>query len=77
MMDEGHKARSIRIEFEDGKLYTAEGQQAAQIFDWYLSCETLACIHGGAYRGPKFTESSLPMTPAREIERKFKSLAEE
>ena len=60
MMDEGHKAKSIRIVFEDGKVFTAEGKQAADIFDWYLSCETMNCIHGAAYQGEKFTISVGP-----------------
>jgi hypothetical protein len=58
-MDEGHKAKLIRIEFEDGKVYTAQDKQAADIFDWYLACESMNCLHGAAYRGQKFTEGLL------------------
>jgi len=54
------KATLIRVEFEDGTLYTAEGDQAAQIWDWYRAGEGMNCIHGAEYKGPRFTESTLP-----------------
>lgn len=49
------KATSLRVEFEDGTLYTAEGDTAAEIWDWLMAAEGMLCIHGGAYHGPQFT----------------------
>jgi len=63
---QNNKATLIRVEFDDGTLQTAEGDQAAQIWDWYRAGEAMNCIHGARYDGPKWTEGTLPASPARE-----------
>ena len=50
------KAILIRIEFDNGALLTAKGDQATQIWNWYRSTEVLNFIHGQRYIGPTFTE---------------------
>lgn len=57
MMDVGHKAKYIKVELEDGQVWTAENQGAAEILDWYLECENLAWNHGYRYKGIKFTQT--------------------
>lgn len=53
------KAVSIRIEYSDGLIDTAEGDAAEKIMAWYSGCETLAIIHGAEYKGPNFTQSEV------------------
>lgn len=45
------KAIKIRIEFDDGSVSTAEGDHAAEVYDWWNSCETMNFIHGIQYQG--------------------------
>ena len=49
------RATSFRVEWDDGSIWTAEGDVAAAVMDWYAGCETMTCVHGAAYRGPQIT----------------------
>jgi hypothetical protein len=49
------KAKWIRVELDNGKVLSAEGSQAAEIWEWLMAAESILCIHGGHYRGEPFT----------------------
>lgn len=46
----------IEVEYSDGTKGMAEGSDAKQIMNWWMSCETLAFIHGIKYSGPTLEE---------------------
>lgn len=56
------KATRIKIEFEDGSALEANGKQAADIMDWYSAGESMLCVHGGEYKGEKFTKIPAPLS---------------
>jgi len=47
------KITSIRIGYDDGTVDHANGDAAAQIWDWLLAGEGMALAHGAEYHGPK------------------------
>jgi len=46
----------VRIEQSDGTVYELRGEDAARVFKWWVSCETLAWVHGSEYDGPVLQE---------------------
>ena len=48
------------VEWDDGSTWSAEGEAAAKVMQWYQSGETMNCIHGAKYSGPQIT-----ITPGR------------
>jgi hypothetical protein len=51
------KAILFRVEWDDGTIWTAEGDTAAAIMKWYQGCESMNAIHGASYKGPQVTIS--------------------
>ena len=51
------KATAIRVELDDGTILTAQGEHAAEVWQFWGSCEVLAYVHGCTYQG-KPLESS-------------------
>lgn len=49
-------ARKIEIEYADGTIDRAEGEQAAAIWAWLESCQMFAVAHGAQYDGPQFAK---------------------
>jgi hypothetical protein len=49
------KVTHIEICYDDGSREFADGDAANQVWDWLMSAQTMLCIHGGAYKGPKLT----------------------
>lgn len=54
------KAKKIVIECEDGKTYTADGDAAATIWQWYQTAELQYLNHGAIYNGPSLTVTEAP-----------------
>jgi hypothetical protein len=49
------KAILFRVEWDNGAVWTAEGDVAAKVMQWYQGTESMACIHGARYSGPQIT----------------------
>jgi hypothetical protein len=54
------KAKLIRIEYDDGSVKEAVGEDAAKIMDHWIDCELFLANHGFAYSGPCLQETTLP-----------------
>jgi hypothetical protein len=52
----------MTVEFEDGKVLTAEGTDAFEIWQWLMAGQSMNYIHGARYQGPGFKET-LRATP--------------
>jgi hypothetical protein len=44
----------IEIEHSDGRIEFALDEDANQIWNWFVSAETMNLVHGAKYSGPKF-----------------------
>lgn len=49
--DSRPSATAIRIEFSDGHVLSAQKEAAEDIWNWWIACESMACIHGAQYKG--------------------------
>ena len=50
------KATYLRVEWDDGSVWTAEGDTAEKMMEWYLMCESFCCItRRFGYEGPQPT----------------------
>lgn len=45
------KATKVRIEYDDGSVYMAKGDDAEKLMQWYSGCEQMAMLHGHQYFG--------------------------
>jgi hypothetical protein len=57
------RAVKIVITYDNDSVDLATGDAATQIMDWYNSCQTMMFVHGGEYRGPKFTTLAAEEVP--------------
>ena len=54
---EHDKVIFIELRYASGKVQRAEGDDAAQIWNWIQSVESLAYVHGARYEGPQLKET--------------------
>lgn len=59
------RAISIKIEFDDGSILSAEDAAANNIWSWWQSAVTTAYIHGYDYKGPHLTKTNPRLEQAR------------
>ena len=52
------KATSIRIEFDDGSILSADESAANNIWSWWQAAQTTAFIHGYDYKGPQLEKTN-------------------
>lgn len=50
------KATKITIEYEDGSIKEAVGEDAGKIMEHWVNCEVFWSIHGFEYKGPCLKE---------------------
>ena len=55
-MKKENKVIKIRVEYEDGTIKEAEGQDADAIMKWWNSCELMAFVHGSEFKGNPLKE---------------------
>ena len=48
----GKKATRITVEYEDGSIQEAIGDDASKIMQHWISCEVICSVHGMEYNGP-------------------------
>lgn len=58
------KVKMLMVLYEDDSADIAMNDAAEKIWDWWRSCETMNCIHGAQYTGPKFTHINPNGNPA-------------
>lgn len=49
---EDAKVVRIEVEYSNGEIREANGEDAAKIMDWWQASEAMQYIHGARYTGP-------------------------
>ena len=52
------RATSIKITFDDGTILIADEYTSNTIYQWWLTAQTIAFIHGNDYKGPNLEKSN-------------------
>ena len=52
------RAISIEIKFDDGSTLSAGEDNANGIWQWWLTAQTIAFIHGSDYKGPNLVKTT-------------------
>jgi hypothetical protein len=52
------RAIKIEIVFDDGSVLSADESNSNTIYQWWLTAQTIAFIHGNDYKGPSLTKTN-------------------